>query len=166
MAKLKRMDQIKIIITTYLETGSIKATHRRLKISKNTVRNYIRKAEAKWKDLKTVAQLSDEELSKVFYRELSEARTLRERDFDERLDGWIKELSKPGVTRYLLWEEYKQYNPDGYQYSQFCSRFRTGIKRKDLTIALNHPPGEVMQLDFCGKTMSWVDSETGEVHKK
>ena len=30
------------------------------------------------------------------------------------------ELKRPGVTRLLLWQEYKAAHPDGWQYSVFC----------------------------------------------
>ena len=35
-----------------------------------------------------------------------------------------QERKKKGVTLTLLWHEYKQANPDGYQYSQFCELYR------------------------------------------
>lgn len=34
------------------------------------------------------------------------------------------ELARPGVTRLLLWQEYKAARPDGWQYSVFCDRYR------------------------------------------
>ena len=40
MGKLKRMDQVRLIIETYLQTQSIKATARRLKVARNTVKSY------------------------------------------------------------------------------------------------------------------------------
>ncbi len=36
-----------------------------------------------------------------------------------------QELQKKGVTKFLLWEEYKQANPDGFEYSWFCRHTRT-----------------------------------------
>ena len=44
-------------------------------------------------------------------------------DLQDRLPYIAKELAdkdKTHVTRYLLWEEYKKDNPDGYEYTQFC----------------------------------------------
>ena len=67
MGKSKRMDQVRLIISTYLETSSIGKTVSRLKVSKNTVRRYLRKAEAYMYDLGALLSLSDEELSAVFY---------------------------------------------------------------------------------------------------
>jgi len=37
----------------------------------------------------------------------------------------LTELLRVGVTRDVLWGEYKAKHPDGYEYSQFCHHFRT-----------------------------------------
>ena len=34
------------------------------------------------------------------------------------------ELRRPGVTLMLLWEEYRQREPDGYGYSRWCELYR------------------------------------------
>ena len=45
-----------------------------------------------------------------------------------------RELRRKGVTLQLLWEEYKQAHPDGYQRSQFCHLYRTWAKTVDVTM--------------------------------
>ena len=35
-----------------------------------------------------------------------------------------QELKRVGVTLHLLWEEYREANPKGYAYSQFCEIYR------------------------------------------
>lgn len=62
MAKIKRMDQIRRILQTYLDTRSIKATATRLRVSKNTVREYKRRTEEYDSDLAVVLALDDEAL--------------------------------------------------------------------------------------------------------
>jgi response regulator of citrate/malate metabolism len=54
MGKLKRMDQIKNILPTYQSTKSIKATASALRVSKNTVRHYLRLASLYHADLVVV----------------------------------------------------------------------------------------------------------------
>ena len=165
MGKLKRMDQIRYIIGTYLETGSIKGTARRLQISKNTVRDYIRRLSSIFQDLKQALELSEEALSKLCYKSDLDGISSREIQFNNRVDYWITELQRVGVTRKLLWEEYRSGYDNGYGYSQFCDRLSREIGRRDLTIRMHHNPGEKMQVDFAGKTMSWVDITSGEMHK-
>ena len=42
---------------------------------------------------------------------------------------WSIDLKKPGVTMMVLWEEYREVQPDGYGYSRFCELFR-GFERR------------------------------------
>ena len=67
MAKQKRMEQIKTLLRNYLASGSIEATARQLKVSKNTVRDYLRCAEASSADLAPLLEMDDESLSQIFY---------------------------------------------------------------------------------------------------
>lgn len=52
------------------------------------------------------------------------------------------ELKRKGVTLQLLWEEYKTPQPDGYQYSRFCERYRDWAGRLDLPVRQVHRAGE------------------------
>jgi transposase len=76
-----------------------------------------------------------------------------------------KELSRTGVTRALLWEEYRQSHPSGYGYTQFCqyySRYRQSLPR-DATMYLEHVFGDRLETDFAGHPLSYVDCSTGEI---
>jgi len=159
------MDQVKLIIETYVSTRSIKATSRRLQISKNTVRQYIRLGQLHHQDLSQLLLLPDSELLDIFYSSDIKQSNTREAVFTSKLDYWIKELRRVGVTKYLLWEEYREKHPEGYGYSQFCELFKRELGRRDLTLSLDHVPGEVMQVDFAGKKMRWVDVSSGEVQE-
>jgi transposase len=164
MRKRKRMDQIKTIIENYLSSGSIKQTARQLKISKNTVRGYLRLGKEHTEDLPKLLELESDELRSIFYPGSSGKEEARATYFTQQVPYWIKELRRVGVTRHLLWEEYRVEQQEGYGYSQFCDRLRKEIGRKDLTLSLSHTPGEVMMADFAGKKQKWVDPDTGEVH--
>jgi transposase len=76
-----------------------------------------------------------------------------------------KELRLKGVTLQLLWAEYKQANPDGYQYSQFCERYRRWESNLEVVLRQVHRAGEKMFLDFAGQTIPIIDPVTGEVHE-
>ena len=159
------MDQVKNILQTYQSTQSIKATARQLKISKNTVREYLRRCHLHSEDLSSVLGLDDESFSKVIYPVETGEESERAEGFLEQSAYWLKELRRVGVTRQILWEEYRAEHPHGYGYSQFCERLKKEIARKDLTLSLNHPPGKDLMVDFAGKKLSWVDSHSGEVHE-
>jgi len=74
-----------------------------------------------------------------------------------------KELRKKGVTRQLLWLEYKDRYPDGYQYTQFCRHYRAWQGGLDLVMRQEHRAGEKLFVDFPGMTLPIVDPDTGEV---
>ena len=162
MGKLKRMDQIMAILKTYLKTRSIKATARRLKISKNTVRTYLRRVRQVESDLSMIVKLGEEEVLRICKPPDNFDRD-NEQIFEQQVDYWIDELRRVGVTRQLLWNEYRVQYPSGYGYSQFCDRLRRAIGRLDLTVSLDHTAGQVMQVDFAGEKMHWVDYQSGEL---
>ena len=74
-----------------------------------------------------------------------------------------QELQKKGVTLFLLWEEYKNANPDGYQYSWFCREYRNWRGKLDLVMRQTHRAGEKLFVDYAGHTIPIADSATGEV---
>lgn len=81
------------------------------------------------------------------------------------METLFNELKKPRVTLQLLWYEYKQVNPDGYQYSQFCHLYRQWVKKLDVTLRQEHRAGEKLFLDYAGQTVPIIDPETGEIHQ-
>ncbi|MCY7328869.1 MAG: IS21 family transposase, partial [Saprospiraceae bacterium] len=141
----------------------MKATARQLKVSRNTVREYVRRAEAYSADLSLFLELEEEALSRIFSAPDGTEAGKRLTVFEEKVDYWLKELPRVGVTRELLWQEYRSAHQDGYGYSQFCEHLRRQVGRRDLTLALDHEPGEVLMVDFAGKKMEWVDVHSGEV---
>lgn len=74
-----------------------------------------------------------------------------------------KELqSHKHVTLQLVWQEYKETNSDGYQYSQFCELYRRWAKKADLVLRQTHRAGEKLFVDYAGQTVPVIDAKTGE----
>jgi transposase len=73
-----------------------------------------------------------------------------------------RELARRGVTRLLLWEEYKAAHPDGWQYSVFCDQYRRWLARQELVLRQDHAPGDKLFVDYAGQTVPIVDRHTGE----
>jgi transposase len=74
------------------------------------------------------------------------------------------ELRRKGVTRRLLWQEYKARHPDGYQYSAFCRDYDAWVGCQDPVLRFEHAPGERAYVDYAGLTMPLTDRRTGAVH--
>jgi transposase len=63
----------------------------------------------------------------------------------------LKELPRVGVTREILWKEYRAGNPDGFEYSQFCHHFRVWCRAEtEVTLTMEHKAGDRMYVDFAG----------------
>jgi transposase len=77
-----------------------------------------------------------------------------------------RELSRPGVTRQLLWEEYKAQHPQGAQYSAFCERYRQWLHSTvEPVLRLEHRAGEKCFVDYAGHTVGVIDRHTGEIRE-
>src|ERR1051325_9755970 len=70
------------------------------------------------------------------------------------------ELRRPGVTLMLLWEKYRQREPDGYGYSRWCELYRAWEGRLSPRTRQTHPAGERMFVDYAGQTIDVVDPGT------
>lgn len=79
------------------------------------------------------------------------------------MEDMRRELHKKGVTLQLLWMEYKEKHPEGYQYSQFCELYGRWAKTLDLSLRQEYRAGEKMFIDFAGKGIPVIDPATGEI---
>ena len=92
-------------------------------------------------------------------------------DPERPVPDWIsidRDLRRPGVTRMLLWEEYRgeEYrapHPAGFGYTWFCTHFDAWKGRVRPTMRQTHVGGEKVFVDFAGDMIDVVDPESGEV---
>ena len=76
------------------------------------------------------------------------------------------EMRKPGVTRQLLWMEYKaQAGDKAMGYSHFCRCYREWKKTRRLSMRQEHRAGERLFIDFCGPTVPVINPDTGEIRR-
>lgn len=71
-----------------------------------------------------------------------------------------RELRRKGVTLQLLWQEYQEQAPDGFQYTWFSTHYRAYQRRLDLVMRHDHLAGEKLFVDFPGQTVSIYDRTT------
>ena len=114
------MRQIKQLILLHQQGSSIKQIARTLDMSKNTVKEYLARIRQGDYHAEELLDLEDPELERKLH---AGNPAYSDRRFDrlkDKLDYYVKELSRKGVTRKLLWEEYMEAQPNGYRYTQFC----------------------------------------------
>lgn len=72
-----------------------------------------------------------------------------------------RELTRKGVTLRLLWLEYRQAHPEGYQYSQFCLHYQQWREKLDVSLRQNYRAGEKLFVDYAGQTLPVTDPLSG-----
>jgi len=163
--KLVTMQQVRIIIQLLLKGYSGRKISRELQISRNTVKQYTNCLQATAFSLEALQQMDDASLSAIAYADAKQIQQADSRngDFKSRIPYFLAELKRTGVTKLLLWQEYKKDNAEGYEYSQFCDLFRQYRKIHEATMHFEHKPAEVMMVDFAGDNITYVDKASGEV---
>jgi transposase len=161
--KPKPMSQIKQLLQLHELGKSKKLIARSLGISKNTVKAYLAKAAASPLNIESLLTLDDPVLEGKFHAGNPAYKDDRFDHFKANLDYFVKELGRVGVTKQLLWEEYKSDYPGGYSHSQFCHHLLQHMIARKPSMVLQHKAGEKLFIDFAGKKLSYVDTDTGEI---
>lgn len=163
-AKRLSMRKIKEVLRLKWEHGlSNRKIARSCSISRSTVADYLSRAEEAGLSWPLPPELDEAELEKRLF--------CLPRIFLPGPRPWPdwseihRELSGKGVTLFLLWEEYKQANPQGYQYSWFCHQYRQWAGKLDLVMRQEHRAGEKMFVDYAGQIVPVVDRTTGEMRE-
>lgn len=158
MLKLRKIIQ-------QLQNGkAIKQISKELRSSKNTIRKYKRRIDQSSKTYQEILSLNDEQLCNLLECQTGPFTTSDDRYpiLASKMESYAKELKKPGVTKQTLWEEYRTEYPIGYRRAQFCEHITRYLSTKDLSIQIDHKYGDVLEVDFAGKSLSYIDKQTGE----
>jgi hypothetical protein len=119
--KTTRMSLIKQLLQLHKQGVPIKQMSRVLDISKNTVKVYLAKLAALSLDNDRLLAMDDIQLGSMFHSGNPAFKPDHRYDsLMAQMDYLKKELSRKGVTRMHLWEEYILKCPDGYRFTQFC----------------------------------------------
>jgi transposase len=72
--------------------------------------------------------------------------------------------SHRNVTLQLLWQEFKEQQPNGVNYSWFCQQYRDWARHLDVVLRQDHRAGEKTFVDHAGDTIDVIDPATGQRH--
>ena len=161
------MHQTRQIIELLDKQHSIRSIRRLTGIARNTIADYKLVLEQSKISLSELLNLPDEELAVLLSGKEAQRVQASERwkDFQNRLEYFSSELRRRGVTRQLLWDEYRSENPSGYSYSQFCDHLSKDLMVKNAVMHFTHRPAEQMMVDFAGDSLHYIDRSTGEIIK-
>jgi transposase len=164
--KVITMQQVRSIIQFLAKGLSLRAISQQLHLSRKTITAYAYRFHNSGYSLEELRSLDDASLSAIVYPSvpaLPHSEDLRRKDYDSRIGYFLSELKRTGVTRLLLWEEYRKANPQGYGYTQFCVLLSSIQKNNLATMHIVHRPGQQIMVDFAGDQLSYVDRDTGAV---
>jgi len=157
------MLQIRRILQLHLSGSSTRSISRTIGVHRKTVDMYLKKISSTCRPLEEILKLDDGALSGIFYVEQTPQTDSRFGVLEKMFPYIRQELVKTGVTRKILWEEYKTQYPDGYAYGHFCEHLAMNTKISKATMHFEHQAAEYLQVDFAGKQLSYVDRTTGEI---
>ncbi|MCX5827161.1 MAG: IS21 family transposase [Deltaproteobacteria bacterium] len=132
-------------------------------IARSTVREYVGRAQSAGLSWPLASDLDDSQLEALLFPPLT-TDTSKKRGLPD-MEYIRKELTRKSVTLNLLWLEYRQANPDGYQYSQFCHHYHQWSDKLDVCLRQTHRAGEKAFVDYAGQTIPVTDPETGETRE-
>ncbi len=165
MAKARlSMRKIRQVLRLRWELGlSARKVAQSLSVGHSTVLEYegrARRAGLTWPlDPKT----DDAELERLLYPPPEPRSVVR--PIPNWAEVWRELRGHKGVTLQLLWLEYKNEHPHGYQYSQYCERYRRWRDRVDVVMRQSYRAGEKCFCDWAGIGVEIVDAATGEIRE-
>ena len=134
-------------------------------IGKSAVADYLRRARAAGLSWPLPDELDDAAIEAQLFP-LRSGKGERSQPRMPDFEGIHRELQKhKHLTLQLVWHEYKEVNPSGYQYSQFCELYRRWAKKLDLVLRGSHRAGEKLFIDYAGQTVPVVNLKTKEVEQ-
>ena len=112
---LVSMQYIRVIIQHLINGLSHRKIALELSICRNTINEYVGRLKASGYSLEDLQKLDDANLSTIIYAHAASSKIdARAADFKTRVPRWLSELTRTGVHKLLLWQEYKIAYPEGY----------------------------------------------------
>jgi len=134
-----------------------------LGVSRNTVNSYVQAFSKHELGYRQLEALPAADLARLFPQA-----DAKDTGRYEQLAGYFPtfadELRKTGCTLQTLWRSYLADHPGGYRYTQFVHHFNAWKGKTTASGILRHQAGRKLFMDFAGKTLSWVDRDTGQIH--
>lgn len=157
------MSTVRQILRLLARKKSMQAIIEMTDVSRNTLRKYQARFHESGLSIEELLNLSDKDLHNRFQRAPEQAPNARIQDLYALMPRFEKELKRRGVTRELLWHEYRQKHPDGFERSQFKRHISIWLKQAQPVMHIEHKAGDKMYVDFTGGKLSVTDPANGVV---
>ena len=136
-----------------------------LGLSRNSVNLIVKKMSSTKRTFQEFEVMEEQKIQEFFNFEI-----VPKRDTSYVMPDYeklTKELSRPGVTMQLLWEEYSdECRLSGtlpYKLTQFKKYFNDHLNTHEFTDVLKNRAGVKIETDWAGSKANWTDPDTGEI---
>jgi len=158
------MRQIRQLLRLAHDGVSAREMGRRLGVARSTIQDNLKRAKAAGIVWPLPDDVTDEVLEQRMFARAGVKAGFRRRPEPDW--AWLaRELKRPGVNLSVLWEEYRQADPEGYSYSRFCDLFREFEQRLSPVMRQHHAAGDKGFVDYSGKKVPIVDPGSGTVRE-
>ncbi len=141
-SKSLSMRKIKDVLRLHHEAGlSRRGVSQALNISYGSTANYLNCAQQAGLSWPLPADMDERTLGRLLFptQPLTGQRRFAEPDYPDA----HQQLKRKGVTKQLLWQEYRQQHPeDGYSYAQFCHRYQEWSGKQKRSMRQIHRAGD------------------------
>ena len=136
-------------------------------ISRNSTRKYVRLFQSSGKSMEELLAMTEGKLR----QELGQATVRhnrpseRELELEALLPEYAKQLTRKGMSKARLYEQYHAAYPEGYGLTMFKQALRQYLHQSKVVGHVEHYAGDQMYIDFAGDRLEVVDCMTGETRK-
>lgn len=157
------MNKIRQILRMYYQKSSKLQIAEQTGVARNTIKKYIAEFSQSGISFTEINELSDKDLDDLFVKQAAPIIKEKLQILFVLFPAMDKELKKKGVTRQLLFEDYKLKHINGVGRSQFNYYFANWKAQVNPTMHMNHKAGDKLYVDFAGDRLSIIDKLTGEI---
>jgi transposase len=158
------MRQLRHLLRLHHDGVSAREIGRLLGVARSTIQDNLKRAAAAGLAWPLAEDVTDEVLEQRLFGRPGVA-TGQRRRVEPDWAALARELRRPGVTMMILWEEYREVQPEGYGYSRFCDLLRGFERRLTPVMRQHHVAGDKAFVDYSGKRIGIADPTTGEIRE-
>jgi hypothetical protein len=152
---------IRRLIELRLKGHSKRSIARHLYLARKTVDKYVQELESHFPDLSQLSDWSEESLYQFLHPQTEPCFNLPGALLHPKLHAsfadFEKKLSKVGINRRLLWQQYVlAYQGKGtpLAYGQFCYHYHLYSKTQKVSLHMSYKAGEKLFVDFAGTKLT------------
>jgi len=159
------MHKVRQILLFLKQGASQRSIEKEVKINRRTIAIYLQKFLETGQGFSELLKLGDDQLEELLGlpKPVPEDSAPRKVELKALIPSYTAQMAaNSNITRLLLWEEYIKVHPQGFQYSRFCDFFADHAKVNNAVMHFEHEPAKMLQVDFAGDKLHYVDPSTGE----